>query len=67
MTTFGFFAEIKFHECPFMIKKIQLILVTYAVNIVLDLCKKWKRTLEIEFKGILIEQKSKRKRIIFWH
>jgi len=56
MTTFGFFAEIKFHECPFMIKKIQLILVTYAVNIV-----------EIEFKGILIEQKSKRKRIIFWH
>jgi len=27
-----------------------LILVTYAVNIVPDLCEQWKRTLEKEFK-----------------
>jgi len=29
-----------------------LILVTYVVNIVPDLCAKWKRTLEKEFKRI---------------
>jgi len=44
MTTFGIFrAGINFHEPPFMAKKIQLILVIYAVNKVPDLCEKWKR------------------------
>jgi len=46
MTSSGIFCENNFGKTAFMAKKSQLILVTYAVNIVPDLCEKWKRTLE---------------------
>jgi len=45
MTTLGIFCGNKLSRTAFYGQKIQLILVTYdAVNIVPDLCEKWKRT-----------------------
>jgi len=52
MITFGIFGGNKLSQTAFYGQKIQLILVTYAVNIVPDMCEKWKTTLEKEFKGI---------------
>jgi len=43
MTTFGIFRGNKLSRTAFYGQKNQLILVTYAVNIVPDLCEKWKR------------------------